>query len=710
MQRRVNRIALCVLSSFVCANMAHAQSAADTDQKSIKTSSIETITVTGAMLQTPLSKFASSVSVINDDAIAARQADHIEHILNRASNVNFSAGASRGRFFQIRGIGERSQFVDPINPSVGFIVDGINYSGMAAGASTFDIEQVEIYKGPNSARFGSDGLAGMINVVSKAPTADTHVNVEAGVANYNSWNAGVAAGTGITDDVLIGFSAHQVKSDGFIDNDALNRDDTNNHDEFTGRIKLQADITDTLRLSAVAHHIDVDNGYDAFSLDLNRTTLSDEPGFDKQESDAVALSALYDGLGGAKVKLTGTFLDADLAYGYDEDWSYVGIAPGWEYSSTDHYFRDRQDKTLELKVFNNNDTMNGWVLGAYYADEEEDLLRQFFDFDAWADASFQSQVEREDTALFGQYRFSVSDNAWVSVSGRFAEQSLDYIDTNGVVQQTDESDWGAELSYHVQVSDQTMAYVKGTRSYKMGGVNGEALGKLNDEGLVEFRDTLLANAAFDSESLLGTELGIKGGNPDGTFTMHFAAFYQWRDDVQYKSWIVRDQTFVGFYNNAGDGTNYGIELDLSYQLHNNVTLFAHLGWLDAELDGVTREDETTIYNGLEQAHAPSYTANVGLNITLMDGLKWVFEADAKDRFYYSYSHDQQSDNMVLVHSSVAYTYDNWEFSVYVRNLFDEDYATRGFYFGNDPRNEYQSKTYEQLGEPRRVGASVRYHF
>ena len=65
------------------------------------------------------------------------------------------------------------------------MVDGIDY-WLAAGASTFDVAQVEIFKGPNSARFGAEGLAGMINVITEDATADFSGKAEAGIANYGS--------------------------------------------------------------------------------------------------------------------------------------------------------------------------------------------------------------------------------------------------------------------------------------------------------------------------------------------------------------------------------------------------------------------------------------------------------------------------------------------------------------------------------------------
>ena len=90
-------------------------------------SAIEEIIVTSDFRDSALLKTPASVTVISSAAIAQRQARHLEQVLNLAPNVNFSSGASRGRFIQIRGIGERSQFIEPLNPSVGTLVDGIDF-------------------------------------------------------------------------------------------------------------------------------------------------------------------------------------------------------------------------------------------------------------------------------------------------------------------------------------------------------------------------------------------------------------------------------------------------------------------------------------------------------------------------------------------------------------------------------------------------------
>ena len=87
---------------------------------------IEEVVVTASFRDEALAVAPMSVSVVSGEAILKRGAQHLEQLLNMTPNVNYAAGASRGRFLQVRGVGERSQFKDPLDPSVGLVVDGID--------------------------------------------------------------------------------------------------------------------------------------------------------------------------------------------------------------------------------------------------------------------------------------------------------------------------------------------------------------------------------------------------------------------------------------------------------------------------------------------------------------------------------------------------------------------------------------------------------
>ena len=113
-----------------------------------------------------LSEVSNSVTVIGEEEVYDKSSQTLIETLAVEPNVNFSAGASKAKYIQIRGIGERSQFETPVNPSVGLIVDGIDFSNIALGVGMFDLKQIEILRGPQGTKFGANGMAGVINVQS----------------------------------------------------------------------------------------------------------------------------------------------------------------------------------------------------------------------------------------------------------------------------------------------------------------------------------------------------------------------------------------------------------------------------------------------------------------------------------------------------------------------------------------------------------------
>src|SRR5690606_15842220 len=165
------------------------------------TTIFEEVVVTADFRRAQELDYAASLSVVGSGQIRARAAQHLDEVLNVAPNVNFAAGASRGRYIQVRGIGERSQFVDPINPSVGLAIDGVDLSGVGNAGTLFDVQQVEVLRGPQGTRFGASALAGMVNIISNEPTATFEGQGTLGFANYDSWRAGLVLSGPLSDQL-----------------------------------------------------------------------------------------------------------------------------------------------------------------------------------------------------------------------------------------------------------------------------------------------------------------------------------------------------------------------------------------------------------------------------------------------------------------------------------------------------------------------------
>lgn len=686
-------------------------------------SGLEEIVVTASFRDLSVGDIPTSLTVFETSTLRERNAGHIEDILNAAPNVNFATGASRGRYIQIRGVGERSQFVDPVNPSVGMVIDEIDVSGIGNAGTMFDVRQVEILRGPQGTRYGASALAGMVNILSNEPTDSTEASVVSSYGNYDSWSLGGTVSGPLSDNLRGRLAVQQHRSDGFVDNDFLNRDNTNNRDELTTRAKLRWLASDTLAVDVTGLYIDIDNGYDAFSLDNNRHTLSDQPGQDRQETGAMAVTTTWSGHDAFELRVISSWSDSNLEYGFDEDWSFNGLCTGqpcegWEFSSTDNYLREREATRIEVRlssteagqIANNTD----WVAGIYFNQQDESLKREFFDWDLeLADAVFTSDYETENLAFYGQLSTPLTERLTLTIGGRWERFESAYQDSRAIKASPDEDLWGGQLSLEYQLHSNTMLYGLVSRGYKAGGVNGEALGRAESNDFApSVKNFLEQRLEFDTETLLNYELGLKGLYLDETLQVRVAGFFMDRDDIQLKGWYNEGPLFVGYIDNAASGDNFGVELESLWQLSDRLQVFVNLGWLDTEIENfvVNAGDVLVDKSGREQAHAPNYQFNIGARFNFGRGFYGRLEVEGKDSFYFSDSHDQQSDSYELINASFGYQGQHWDIGLWARNLGDEDYATRGFYFGNDPRKFYANETYVQFGEPRVFGVNTTYRF
>ncbi|MCJ8268712.1 MAG: TonB-dependent receptor [Psychrosphaera sp.] len=700
-----SKLSLLTLSILAAISPAHADDAAD------KEAAIEVITISGDFKQQNLQQTPASVAVISADVMRQRNAQHLEDVLNTTVNVNFASGASRARFFQVRGIGERSEFVDAVNPSVGVTIDGIDYSGIGTAATLFDIDQVEIFRGPQGTRFGASAMAGMINLKGAPADGDQSGKVQLSYGNYNSRQAAVAHGMAITDNLNYRMAVQKLSSDGYIRNRHLNRDDTNNIEEFGARLNLAWTATEYLKVDIATHFFDADNGYDAFSLDNTRETLSDQPGFDTQRTKALSITGHYTAFVSADLSLQTSVNSSDLAYGYDEDWTHTNFHD-WEYSSFDHYFRDHNSRTVDLRATAKPGSDANWVAGFYRQDKKVALQRlSVYGFTPL----FDSTLDTTNVAVYGQRDWQVDDQVTITAGLRAEQRTSDYLDSVDTVDYITDTMWGGKFAARYQVNDQTMIYTTLSRGYKAGGVNGEAIGKAIVNGEDATTAFLAKRKSFSPEVLHNIEFGVKGTNDEGNFVVRFSAFYSHRDDVQLKGYVTESgadgntPTFTGYIENGASGSNYGVETELTYDVNPSLQLFANFGWLQTEVKDFIAQDGTD-KSGRDQAHAPEYQYNVGAVYTFDEQWFVRINADGKDAFYYSMSHDSKSENFNLINMAVGYQGEDWDITLWGRNVFDEDYGVRGFFFGNDPRDGYEAKTYTQLGEPARFGATFSYNF
>jgi outer membrane receptor protein involved in Fe transport len=667
---------------------------------------IDEIIVSADFRDTTLLDSAASISVIDAEVINQRQAKHLEQVLNIAPNVNFSSGASRGRFIQIRGIGERSQFIEPLNPSVGILIDGVDFTGIAGAATTMDIQQVEILRGPQGTLHGANALAGLINLQSVQPGDNVAGNLSVSLGDYNSQTVSGSLGGPVTDTLGYRVAIQQHSSDGYMENDFLNRDDTNNIDELSLRTIVAWQASDDTQLKLTVFYVDADNGYDGFSLDNTRHTLSDNPGHDRHEATALSLQSSWQGSHHFELASTLSYADNNLQYGYDEDWTYSDICADFVclydgYASVDNYIRDRDNSSLDLRLVSKDGAQifagsTDWVLGMYWREQNETLLRQY----TYASSDFSSDFETSNRAIYGQLDTQLSDALTLTTGLRVENRRADYQDSQLVDHAVDENLVGGRVALNYQTAANTRIYGLVSRGYKAGGVN-------SDPGLEA------ADREFDTEQMWNIEAGVKGLWLEGALQAQISAFYQLRDDIQIKQSLVQpiEQTnatsFTDYFSNAAEGKNYGLELEYNWLASDTLALFGSFGLLQTQFD--TPLSETL--NNRDQAHAPGYQFALGSTVQLTDNLALSVDIEGKDKFFLSSRHSAQTRAYELLNANLTYNAGDWELSVWGRNLTDRDIIVRGFgSFGNDPRKGYITEPYYQFGAPRIIGLSGKYQF
>jgi outer membrane receptor protein involved in Fe transport len=476
-----------------------------------------------------------------------------------------------------------------------------------------------------------------------------------------------------------------------MDNDFLGRDNTQNQDELTFRSKFKLFATEDLTFDFTYMHLDIDNGYDAFTLDNSRNSQANNPGEDKQRTNAVGVKANWQASDAVIIQSEATYLDSDIVYSYDADWIADNFA--------ERFDRERDNYSFELRALSDEagrifgDTTD-WTIGLFHLNQDEQFLYTS-DFIA---APLGGDYDTKNTAIYGQLDTHFTNRLTLVTGLRIERFKADYGDNAGINVDTNDTMIGGKIGLNFQANKDQLLYTSLSRGYKSGGVN-------NDGNLAPNQ------REFDTEYNISLEAGVKSNWMNDRLKTTLAFFFTNRRDAQIKNSVPNGPgTFLDFTGNASNATHKGAEASLDWFVTDKIRLLGSLGLLDAEFDNHSVQGVS--FNGRQVAHAPDYTYSLGAEF--YPTAAWTIRAnvEGKDKFYFSDSHNQQSTRYDIVNASADYRHNkNWKVSIWARNLFDKDYTTRGFFFANNPANGYSiSEKYTQFAEPRVAGMTVSYDY
>ena len=661
--------------------------------------------MTATLRPVPAIERPGGVSVLAGDAVREAGVVHLEELLPQLPSLSWAGASSRPRYFQLRGIGELEQYQGAPNPSLGFLVDEIDFSGIGMIASLFDVEQVEVLRGPQGTRYGANALGGLIKVKTRDPGPQRTLDAELSFGDDDLWSAGVAAGGSLSDlgavDGAWRAVLERAVSDGFRHNRFLGRDDTNGRDETTARLKFRLGTDAGWRADLALLHADFDNGYDAFAIDNSFETLSDRPGRDSQRSDGASLDLHWPGAGQGELRSITTWAESDIVASFDGDW---GNERDWGDAGPYDFFSDtrRSRRTLsqDFRASGASGNALSWIAGAWLSRLEE--TNHIADDGLYLHDAFvrllDSRYRATSLALYGQLDWAVTPATTVTAGLRGEVRDARYADSDGVAFDPRDRMWGGELSVTHRLTPAQSVWASASRGFRAGGFN---IGTTVPEDRQQ----------FTSEYLWSVESGWKGRDEAGDRRADFNIYYMRREHPQVSTSLQLDPqdplTFMFLTDNAESGEAWGLESSAALRLNDRLEFEAMLSWMESSYHGY-RFGENDL-EGRAFAHAPEWKAS--LAATWRHPAGWMARADLSGEagFYFDTSHDQRADSRFLANLRTGYEAQRWSVEVWAHNLFDERYPVRGFYFGNEPP-DFPTRLYLRWGDPRQIGLTARYSF
>ncbi len=544
-----------------------------------------------------LQKVVSSVTVINGDLIRETGTDHFQSLTEQIPNLNWAGGSSRPRYFQIRGIGERSHYFGegPPNFSVGFVMDDMDLSGLGMVGLLYDLDQIEVFKGPQSSVYGPNAMAGLISMRATNPTDQFKMKLSTNFGSDNHYGWSSVMNVRLMKNMNMRLTGIYNYSDGFRENVSQNITDSNKREEAFSRMKLSYNPNNRLFILATLIYAELKNGYDVWAPDNNTDfiTYSNDKGEDSQRTYGYSLRAQFEASENLNITSITSFTVTNLVHAYDGDWAdstywhnnhgFDPAVEGWAYEFYDKNERNRSNLTQEIRL-----SMESIIMGGYFKQLiEQDEAMGYLYGGAATDAT--SHYDFLVAAGDGQYGVNLTPSLKLKANVRFENNSIKYEGTSQGLNDywekiklppinfyVDHAMIGYRTSLHYLKDKFTSFYGSVSQGYKSGGVNQQPY--LSD-----------TSRPFDPEFIQNFEVGLN--RVTNFYRTQLSAFYSLRKDqqVSLSSQQVEGDpnSFLFYTTNAGSGTIQGFEWENTLNVSSSLNMDASLGYLTTWVDKFT---------------------------------------------------------------------------------------------------------------------------
>lgn len=662
---------------------------------------LELVTVQGELIERSIQDTQTSVSVVSGEELNRSVDKDLFDVIDRIPGINAEGG---GFGFVIRGI-PAGGVGGGSAPTVNVQVDGATLpTGQATSTgsfSTWDLEQIEVLRGPQSTQQGPSSLAGAVILKSKDPSFDgRELRLRGDYGSFNETRAAIAFNLPISDILALRFTAEDYQSDGDIVNQFTGEDSAA---EFLTTYRAKARLKPNDRFDAVLSYTQSENRQGDQGVD--QTVFPDQRIDDATsttigESDIISLDLDYSLNENWSLKSETSYLKSD----YELDIPFIAANPA---ATPGNRTVDDTSLTSELKALYKGDQLTG-VLGIYYLELEKDLdfeanipdARRFFPpipglppIQAIFANTFDTKTE--NIAVFGEAEYDFNEN-WTVIAGfRYDNEEDSGTTTNSSSFTPDpfmisadgqpatlDSEYSAFLpkgSIIYNFNEDVSLSFTAQRAYRAGGAATDITGNPYE---------------FDPEFTNNFELAFRSITLEDRLIFNANAYLTDYTDMQVPEPGPSGTFLDSIIQNAGAATLWGIEVQSEYQLNDIVTLFGNIGYNSTEFDEYVfvEQGQPVDLSGNRFSQAPEWTGSIGADFEFGNGVFGDFSVNYTDDSFFTTRNfpEELNEPFTLVNARLGYQSDSWwTVQLYARNLFDEQYLARrrvdGFGSAGDSR-------------------------
>ena len=671
-----------ILLSSLYSNVSLAEPTVDTDDESI-----ETIIVLGEKAQKSLKDTASSVSVISEEVLKTLQSISVTEAVSEIPNIV----VVRGAVPDIRGVSGNGSATGFNGVSGGArarvttLIDGVAEPFMAdltGDTGIWDIEQIEVFRGPQSTNNGRNSLGGLIYIKTKDPSYDWQGAARVGYRSQDRYidSSFMLSGPVVAEQLAFRFTAQKLEGDNF-DNSVIYPDNLPKYDldelatsRIKGKLLWQPKALEQLSLlfTYTSNEEQGNAGRNYFTVDDPWKFVPTSQRYMDTQSDTVSLKADY---------LISDDMAVDvLVAKMDYEWGFDTYKPTRAAQQMLTVNEDSTTLDSKLRFGLTNPQLTGFV-GVSYFEREQDYLSELA-------YNYKGIDESDSKALYGEVTIGLNQDYSLILGGRVERESQyrTYASKGGDASILDNENTITlpKIVLQYALTNTTSATISARKGYNAGG------------GAYDWASS--EYYYYDPEQVLTYEAGVRSSLKEGDINMSANLFYNDYSDYQGTDLNRR-------IANIDQVTTYGLEAELSAMLTQNVKLNLALGLMASDIKDGTSGFEHL--GGNELGSAPGYTANLGVVYWVTDDLTFGFNYNAVDEYFGEVTNTAEriAGDYQVARVSMNYELEQWQLNLFINNAFDEQGLT-----AFEPVSRRYPNGYAGIVDPRTFGGSVTYRF